>query len=319
MLKMNWTLPVFGLALAFALVPRTTGAQQEPDADFNTAITHPAWTESHPRVLFDEAHNNFHKASGRYKPFADLMTHDGFEIVPGPEAFRRESLDGYDILVISNARPNNRPVGLHVDPAFRPEECDAVREWVRGGGGLLLIADHWPMNAAAAAMAERFGVESGRLGFVSDSLHAEPGSGDPSQLVFTRENGLLGKHPITEGRNPEERIDRVVSFTGQSLRGPKGSTAFLGLSPSAVDETAPDIMGDAIAEIPPAERRVSAAGRAQGLAFTYGKGRVVVLGEAAMMTAQRHGEERFGMNSPGNQNRQLALNIMHWLSGILPE
>jgi hypothetical protein len=27
----------------------------------------------------------------------------------------------------------------------------------------------------------------------------------------------------------------------------------------------------------------------------------------------------FGMNRPGIDNRQLALNIMHWLSGLLQE
>ncbi len=48
----------------------------------------------------------------------------------------------------------------------------------------------------------------------------------------------------------------------------------------------------------------------------FGKGRVVVLGEAAMLTARLH---RFdgspiGMNTPGYDNRQFALNVMHWLT-----
>ena len=66
-------------------------------------------------------------------------------------------------------------------------------------------------------------------------------------------------------------------------------------------------------------RTTSAAGRAQGLAFTLGKGRVVVLGEAAELSAQVVGleGEKFGMNVPGLDNRQMALNIMHWLSGLL--
>jgi hypothetical protein len=51
----------------------------------------------------------------------------------------------------------------------------------------------------------------------------------------------------------------------------------------------------------------------------FGKGRVVVIGEAAMLTAQVVGSARLplGMNYPGNDNRQLALNIMHWLTGAL--
>jgi len=64
---------------------------------------------------------------------------------------------------------------------------------------------------------------------------------------------------------------------------------------------------------------VSAKGRAQGLAFTFGKGRVVVMGEAGMLSAQLAGPDKkpFGMNRPGIDNRQLALNIMRWLSGLL--
>jgi hypothetical protein len=53
--------------------------------------------------------------------------------------------------------------------------------------------------------------------------------------------------------------------------------------------------------------------------MTFGKGRVVVLGEAGMLSAQMirypDGREmRFGMNMPGNDNRQFALNVAHWLS-----
>ena len=69
----------------------------------------------------------------------------------------------------------------------------------------------------------------------------------------------------------------------------------------------------------PENAAISAAGRAQGIAFDVGKGRVVVLGEAAMLSAQMTGTggSKFGMNRPGIDNRQLALNIVHWLSGLL--
>jgi hypothetical protein len=53
----------------------------------------------------------------------------------------------------------------------------------------------------------------------------------------------------------------------------------------------------------PALRPVSAAGRAQGLAFAFGQGRVVVLGEAAQLSAQIAGAGRqMGMNVPGIDN-----------------
>jgi hypothetical protein len=45
-----------------------------------------------------------------------------------------------------------------------------------------------------------------------------------------------------------------------------------------------------------------------------------VLGEAAMLSAQfitGPNAMKFGMNRTDIDNRQLALNIMHWLSGLL--
>jgi len=58
----------------------------------------------------------------------------------------------------------------------------------------------------------------------------------------------------------------------------------------------------------------SASGRAQALALLFGKGRAVVFGKAAMLTAQN---QNFGMNYSGTGNRQFSLNVMHWLTGLL--
>ena len=60
------------------------------------------------------------------------------------------------------------------------------------------------------------------------------------------------------------------------------------------------------------------AGGAQAVAFEYGRGRVVVLGEAAMISAQIDDRgDKFGMNQPGIDNRQFALNVLHWLTRAL--
>ena len=63
---------------------------------------------------------------------------------------------------------------------------------------------------------------------------------------------------------------------------------------------------------------VSARGRAQGSALEADKGRIVIPGEAGMLRAQRERRGLVGMNFPGYDNRQLALNIMHWLSRLIP-
>jgi hypothetical protein len=163
---------------------------------------------------------------------------------------------------------------------------------------------------------------------------------------------MLGDHPIIKGRNAQEQLNRVVTFSGQSLKGPEGSVAILKLSDEAKD-VPPVTKAEREAAIAEARKRASeaggnggaqvlriqgngrqgkgtsAAGRAQGIAFELGKGRVVVLGEAAVLSAQlmdsrvaqalnlKPEEAQMGMNVPGTDDRQFALNIMHWLSRIL--
>jgi len=178
---------------------------------------------------------------------------------------------------------------------------------VKGGGALLLIADHAPFGGAAAVLAKRFGVDMSK-GYTFDPQNCVEGS--PAQLIFSRENKLLANHPIAEGRGEKERLNIVRSFTGQSLKGPEGSAAILLLSDTAIDR--PNFNS---------QESVSAAGRAQAVALKFGKGRVVVQGEAAMLSAQVSGPDKrtMGMNVPGNDDRQYVLNVMHWLSGVLRE
>jgi hypothetical protein len=296
-----------------ALQPQQGGGQMA-DPNFNAKVEKPAYKnsgkKSGPKVLFDEAHNNFHTTTGRYKPFADLVTNDGYRVVPNKQEFSARVLQGYRILVISNA------LGAPImsDPsasnaAFTEAESDSVRDWVRGGGSLLLIADHAPMGSANQVLAKRFDVDMSKM-FTVDEQNYDKESGNPGFIVYTRESGRLADHPVTQGRNDSERVNKVIAFTGQSLKGPANSIAFMKLADTAMDAM-PGVNTNP----------VSAAGRAQGIAMKFGKGRVIILGEAGMLSAQVVGSQRmlFGMNRPGIDNRQLALNIMHWLSGLLKE
>jgi hypothetical protein len=278
-----------------------TGAQQVVDLTYDTRVAIPAFAKDGPRVLIDEAHRNFHTASGRYKPFADLISNDGFRVGAHTSTFSADSLKGAQVLVIANAR-GEPPASA----AFTDAESDAVRDWVRGGGALLLIADHAPYGSAASALAQRFGVDMSATSTIDEQNFYAP-FGNRGFIVYTRDSGRIADHAITNGRDASERISRVMTFTGQSLKGPAGSVAFLRLADSARDRVAGSETETA-----------SAAGRAQGIAFAFGRCRVVVLGEAAMISAQTVGPSKqpMGMNQPGTDNRQLALNVMRWLSGL---
>jgi hypothetical protein len=199
MLTCRRSLAACAIVLGLAAPPaRNAGAQQAADTTFDTRVARPAYPAGGgPRVLFDEAHDNFHTLGGSYRPFGELLTTMAMILKLADTAIDR--------------------------PTMRVPERDSIR-----------------------------GAEAG-----------QPGGA-------------------------------------------------LALRRRALEATASR----------------SAAGRAQGIAFALGKGRVVVLGEAAMLSAQRItgpmarrlGRESItmGMNAPGNDDRQFALNIAHWLSGLLP-
>jgi hypothetical protein len=309
-------------------------AQQIPDPNFDATVAHPAYTASHPRVAIDEAHKNIHTAGGLFEPFADLARNDGYDVVTNTAKFSRDRLQGIDVLVISNAIGQLENDNNNSTPAFTKPECDAVYEWVRRGGSLFLIADHAPMGDAAAPLSKRFGVTLGN-GFVFDTNPDNFDDKDPTELVFSEQNHLLGKHLITRGRDNSERLHKLVAFTGESVTIPQGATAILSLSPttgevptrSASQLLYVDDVAKAQANRESAATKWPAGGRAMAIAFPLGRGRVVINGEAGMLTAQvfkkqdKNGTEEFvgkmGMNVPRNDDRQYVLNVLHWLSGAL--
>jgi hypothetical protein len=260
--------------------------------------------------MFDEAHFNFHTSTGRYKPFGDLLMNDGYRLVVNRQSFTKKSLESFKLLVIANALADDIDEPGADKPAFTDEECEAVRDWVKSGGSLLLIADPGPFGRSTATLAKQFGVEMESNVTEDASNSAEEFRA--SLIVYSRDNHQLVDHPITIGRDTSEKIGRVVVFTGQSLKGGQDAFAFLKLADSARDVKR-DADGQAMSA-------TSAAGRSQGLAMKFGGGRVVVLAEADMLSALLGNppeNEPIGMNYPGIDNKQLLLNIMHWLSGLL--
>ena len=129
----------------------------------------------------------------------------------------------------------------------------------------------------------------------------------------------------------------MATFSGQSLAGPPGSRGLLKLGRSAWDvpftsdarrETDPRLRAKAdTTSVPRTPGSAPAMGRFQGLAFPYGRGRVVVLADGAMLSAQwivgdearRRGKDhlRIGLNRADLDNQQFALNVVRWLGRAL--
>ncbi len=317
-----------------ALAQRT--AQLE-DSTFVPRVEKPAFTDRHPVVLVDEAHHEYFTAGGRYRALARLLESDGFRVVPGAQRLSPPLLANCRILVIADALGSaevNDPKAA--TSAFTQAEVEDVLAWVRGGGSLLLISDHAPFALAVDSLALGLGVDLGK-GYTMDDRREDPETANPGCILYTRDKGMILDHPVTRGRDKSERINRVVTFTGQSLAGPPGSTGFLRLNVSAADmpitpegrarRPAPDAGRAQVSKDLLERGAVPAGGRSQGLAFTFGRGRVVVMGEGAMFGAQlvigppaarmHKSALPLGLNRTDLDNQQLALNIARWLAGLL--
>lgn len=301
--------PLRPLCLAALLLAcACNSARQQPDADYDTRIAEPRYRGAGPFVLYDESHLEVHKATGTYEPFVSLLRNDGYIVRVNKQPLDRTALATAKALVIVNARGTNEAGD---SSAFTTSEIRIVKDWVASGGGLLLVVDHFPFAAAASSLAEAFGARVG-LGMTEDSLHYDTVSGDESQLVFSRANKLLRDHVITRGLND------IMTFTGTSIQPPANAAVLLALSPDAFDllPSARVVRdGNSTRVVVTYDSVVPAGGRAQAIAIEYGRGRVVVVAEAASLSAQIDGRDghKFGMNVVGIDNRQFGLNIMAWL------
>jgi hypothetical protein len=286
-------------------------------------IARPAFHEG-PTVLVDAGHYEVHTATTSYRPLARLLEADGYRVAERTGRITDASLAGARVLIIPNALGAKGAVAMFANAlglkgaldwdidAFDAEESHCIRQWVDRGGGLLIVSDHKPSGAAVSLLGRQFGLTFSNW-YTEDAKAAnhDPVSDSWTFLVFSRANGLLGSHPITNGRDASERVDSVITFSGGSVAGPPSATPLLQLSSTARDfptQNSPDSAGRSV------------AGATQGLALTSGRGRVVILGEASMLSAytlHRGQDYHFGMNRRDHGNRQLALNIVHWLTGVI--
>lgn len=300
------------LPFAAAALPISASAQQVADTAYAPAIASPEFASGEgPLVLVDAGHNNFHTADGRYAAFARLLRRDGYVVESNGQPFTRAVLARASVLVIANAiaDANVDDWSLPTPSAFAESEIEVVEEWVSGGGALLLIADHMPIAGNAEALAAAFGLRFNN-GFAFDA----DGGGT---VIFSRDRETLRRHPITDGRGSEQRVDSVAAFTGQAFRvDPDVEALPLLVLPEGFTLLLPVVAWEFTDETP----RIPAANLLQGAVLKHGDGRVAAFGEASMFSAQLAGPDRrpMGMNRPeAAQNFQFVLNVIHWLTGRL--
>ena len=282
---------------------------------YRGTVEAPTWSSNGPAVLIDNAHWNAATGSKGLVAFAGLLRADGYVLAPPGNATRAETLMAARVAVVANPlgvaglarrlaeRVNLANLPMFDDDALMGQEIETTTQWVENGGSLLLAVDEHPMTRGSRGLAERLGVGMrGRL--VVDVGHSEPRF--PERLVFSRENDLIGAHPIVDGVPGVPPVNRVVTFGGQALIPPAGGATLLTLSASATDVAR---KGD------PAAHGESVAGLAQALAFERGRGRVVVLGDVALLTMSEVGDgQPVGLSWAGTNNERFVRYVMRWLS-----
>ena len=284
--------------------------QQVADEGFQVKVDKPVYPlKKGPVIFIDEAHHNFHTISGRYKPFAEFLSQDGYTLLPFTKKFTLAELKKGEILVSANSQhaSNVGNWNLPCPSAFTRAEIKAVSKWITGGGSLFLIADHMPFPGAAAELAAVFGFKMYN-GFAMPKDKNERGP-----AIFARQDNTLKTNSLTQGRNKNERINILASFTGQAFEIPADASPiicfkdnFIQLLPKQAWAFTKDTKYQKI------------DGFSQGAYKKFGQGRVVVFGEAAMFTAQRVGKQSFGLSHPqAKDNALLLLNIIHWLDGLI--
>jgi hypothetical protein len=319
---------LLGLLACASFIASPADAQQ-----FNPQVRQPAFPSGiGPRVLIDAGH--FNESRAQLAPLVELLGNDGFRVSFHESAWTATALAQADLVIIASplsashesmqaAGPDNAWSDQARRDAFTNEEVVTLTRWIRGGGNLLLILDEAPVPAATRTLSEALGIEvrnsrtwdAGQrpagYTYAADDLRG-------SYVMFSRERKTIAKHPILDGRNKDEKVDRVATYLGSSLVGPFDGTALLALSPDAFD-----YWKDA-AERGGAEHRVPAVGRARAVAFKLDQGRVVVASESGAFMVPEGGAEDpdgrlgKGLAFTGAQNQQFVVNTVRWLSGALP-
>ena len=302
---MRYLLSVFLLLISFV-----SFGQMLNDSPFNASISNPKYKKQKgPNILIDAGHHNFVVEMGLIKPFVDLSTNDGYQPKIDSGVFTSAYLAKYQMVLITPAMPfkfgSKKEVTTEI--TFTPDELVALKDWVMKGGSLIMLSEHAPIDKSMTPLFNTFGIQLS-IGAVVDSLNYDTNIKFPNVetiLLFNRKNGLLNStHPIITGASKNEVVDNIETYTGCALTG-EGYTNIFKLSPSAKIRKW-------------SASQPSGGGDSQCLAGSFGKGKVVALGDCNGFTAMyvNNGGKKFsaGMQVEEFDWKQFVLNTLHWSS-----
>ena len=295
------------LLLIVFLIADVSFTQQRADDIIIPKIENPRFKKGKgTRILIDQSHHNFHQINGRFKPFADLLITDGYQL---DSIIDFKKLNKNDVLVISNPI-HQKNIGNWRKPiynAFSEEEIIYIKKWINKGGRLLLIADHMPFSGAANSLANAFGFN------FCDGFAYQQKENRNAPDIFSINNKRFLNTVISDG-TLGGKINNITTFTGSSFSIPKKAKGILKFKKGDYC-LAPEIAWRFNDNTPSSDLE----NNYQGAILEFGKGKIAVFGEAAMFTAQtvtnNSGTFKFGFHAKQAPNNiQFIRNLIFWLS-----
>lgn len=204
----------------------------------------------HSHVVFDASHDNLETVQYGYTTFANDLATNGFA-VSGMTSFDEDLINSADVLVISAA-------DYHGVAEYTTQELDIIQTFVSNGGGLFITSDYGPFGNVTDPVNERFGFFRNKTSVLYDSDNYNAAGSGYSVIYSGSEN--IVNHSATL------QVSTLETWAGTGLESwPTGTVPLV----------VTDIDGTSTYDsfIPADGVRFSAA-------TTYGKGRVIFVGDS---------------------------------------
>ena len=300
------------LILLFLFIPLVSFGQQQNypykwpmynDINVDLEVENPSHEMNEgPLIMFDSAHKNFFIQSHLIKPLVDLLLNDGYRVSFLDKEFSKSSLSQAKVLVVITALPFDFATERSAADknTFSRDELSELQNWVKNGGSLLAFSEHAPFDQAINPLLQKFEIESS-IGTTIDTINYENKYGH-GMIKFENSN-LKKNHPTVNGKY---KVERLVSFGGSALLGPKYEN-ILKLDESSLNTKHSTGIGP------------EGRGNSQGLAGSYGSGKIAVFGDSngftAMVFNMQDGSKMYaGMNTEGYDWKNFVLNTFSWLT-----
>lgn len=284
-----WTPTVEGIYNVTAHVPPIVGEESTAN-NVKTKMVHVRSIVGY--AIFEEAHlpcytigrNPAYDVTGGYSEFARYLTINGYVV---------STIDPGTIVNPSVLAPANVLVIVAPQNSYLTSELEAIENWVKSGGNLLLISDWGPFGSQARSIAARFNVNlrGDAIGDSDDSV-----TGSPVQLFYSGANLL--PHSITAG------VTRVEMYFGDGMV-------------NAPEDEIPLIVTDSDGTAYWYRDGSPAIGVSVMSAFEGGtteSGRLVVIADSNIWDSAYDVDGDGDVDFYDSDNEILALNSINWLS-----